>query len=180
MVTTSPISFAALPRVDGKSKANPPVTQGVVAPAIDREFAKVNTHAATWPAYFTLTRKTSILTVPAGGPIKYQTTGKYCDGLILGDMRIVTVYVVYTGKTLTADNYGGIDNVLLGNIADTQFRPGGGREISWSGEYSGGMCIGVLNSSGNVWLLGLSSSKATLVADDGIIFHLPYLVTGLA
>lgn len=177
MVTTSPVPFTALPRQVGTNVADVAATQTPFATAVDGDFTAVNTQLTnSWAKRFTVERVKPVLTLDAN--VKWYSTNNYVDGLIIGDLRMLMITVSWNGATIAADNYGGITDQKIGVVSDSRFRPGGGRQLYFVGDYSKGMCIFFLHSDGGLWLAGLNGRNATLVANEYIALNYSYLVYG--
>lgn len=157
MVSKSPLPFAELPRQAGGMPAEPVTADGPIAAAIDADFDVMKTWSDPFHSRLKVIRGSSALgTVFAPGWTWYSTAGLYCDTLAVGDVRFFSVLVKYTGATLTADDYGGIDNKVIGTFKDPLFKPTGGRHLNFSGSTTVGTAIYIVSGAGELQIAGLS------------------------
>lgn len=180
MVTSSPVPFTALPRVVGSDTVDTVYVQGKLAPAIDTEYNRVNTwHSSSWANRFKPVKVTNLVTLITTGAQawKWFTPGSYNEGLILGDVRQVSLKVAWNGDTyLETDAYGGITDIQVGTLADSRFWPGGSQEIWFAGDASNSMSLWRIDGNGKIWLCGFSSLESYLNVDEYVAVNATYMV----
>lgn len=171
--------FFELPRQSGGMPAEPVTADDRFAKTIDADFDLMKKWTDGFHPRLKVIRGSSALgTVFAPGWTWYSTAGLYCDTLAIGDMRFFSILVKYTGPTLTADDYGGISDSVIGTFKDPLFTPTGGRHINFSGSTSVGTAIFVLTSSGGIQLAGLSYVNVQLKSGHWACVNGMFIPTG--
>ena len=186
-VTRVPIDFGPLPRQDDNMLAEVPACQPPLAQAIDANFAKLNAWAGTQQPRIVTERVSSILNF-SGEWTWYTTVGLYCDGIICGDIRFLSLLIKFNSDMVrTANSTGnlvGSQESYIGAIKDSRFWPGTHgngipQYLSATGGHSNGMCCASINgANGQIILTGLSYNAQTLFKGQYVYFNLTYMVRG--
>lgn len=166
MVTSAPIPFVTLPRQVGTGPVDSVAASARLATAVDAQFAAINTWSNTVALSIRKVSGTAVFT-PA-----INWTSTVAVGMAIGDARLLSMALTYTGPTLTGDAYGGVADQLMGTLDPDWGCPE--HLIVFAGALSVGCAVFYISGT-NLYFAGGSYPKVSVAANATFAFSGMYV-----